>query len=312
MTKRLKGFWKRPIGRTYGYNLDVGQHYYSHHTDYLDSERGSRGEAPGALTYGERLARRWLTGRRYEANEVRDRYVRASSATRDIGTSSSYAGYTGSAGYGFRGARAQSCTPFAGDDMNNVSAFTNIDARKMTAAESVRSAAVATAAVASQQQRMSRQEACSTSKCESTKVEQEAQKMAQTSVKFQKQVRAAQSEVRKVREEKLVQASCQKSGISVKDDMIKRVADARMHPWEAGRAFEEAESASAQTRMRISELERELEEITKKAIMTSTHASKTASALAKAAMAEDASACAESYKKSKKVMIESSQKMSKA
>ena len=34
-------------------------------------------------------------------------------------------------------------------------------------------------------------------------------------------------------------------------------------------------------RMRISELERELEEITKKAIMTSTHASKTASALAK-------------------------------
>ena len=34
-------------------------------------------------------------------------------------------------------------------------------------------------------------------------------------------------------------------------------------------------------RMRISELERELEDITKKAIMTSTHASKTASALAK-------------------------------
>ena len=93
--------------------------------------------------------------------------------------------------------------------------------------------------------------------------------------------------------------------------MIKRVADARMGlNWDAA-AVKEAESASAQTRkestrfnlnvlfqchfsvpygicrmcsisrMRISELERELEEITKKAIMTSTHASKTASALAK-------------------------------
>ena len=45
------GFWKRPVSRTYGYNLDVGQHYYSHHTDYLDSERGSRGEAPGKLWF---------------------------------------------------------------------------------------------------------------------------------------------------------------------------------------------------------------------------------------------------------------------
>lgn len=129
-----------------------------------------------------------------------------------------------------------------------------------------------------------------------------------------KQVRKAQSEVRNAREEKLVQSACQvrMGGVSVKDDMIKRVADARMHPWDAGKAVQEAESASAKTRMRISELERELEEITKKAIMTSTHASQTAKTLAKAAMAEDASAAAESYKKSKKVMIESSQKMARA
>ena len=30
--------------------------------------------------------------------------------------------------------------------------------------------------------------------------------------------------------------------------MIKRVADARMHPWDAGKAVQEAESASAKTR----------------------------------------------------------------
>jgi len=325
MSKRMKGFWKRPVSRTYGYNLDVGQHYYAHHTDYLDSDRGSRGEAPGALTYAERLNRQWLYGRRYDANEVRDRYVRASSATRELSGAESSAVY-GSAGYGFRGARAQSCTPFSGGDINNVSAFKNIDARRITAAESVRSsgAAVATSAASSSQQQQSmsmqqqsRQEAQarSSSRMESTtKVQQESQKA--TSVKFQaqKQVRQAQSQVRNAREEKQVQSSCQVriGGVSVKDDMIKRVADARMHPWDAGKAVQEAESASAQTRMRISELERELDEITKKAIMTSTHASKTAKALSKAAMAEDASAAASSYKKSKKVMIESSQKMAKA
>jgi len=323
----MKGFWKRPVSRTYGYNLDVGQHYYAHHTDYLDSDRGSRGEAPGALTYAERLNRQWLYGRRYDANETRDRYVRASSATREISGAESSAVY-GSAGYGFRGARAQSCTPFSSEDINNVSAFKNIDARRITAAESVRSsgAAVATAASASasssqQQQSMSMQQARqqaqarSSSRMESTtKVQQESQKA--TSVKFQAQtqVRQAQSQVRNAREEKQVQSSCQVriGGVSVKDDMIKRVADARMHPWDAGKAVQEAESASAQTRMRISELERELDEITKKAIMTSTHASKTAKALSKAAMSEDASAVASSYKKTRKVMTESSQKMSKA
>ena len=36
--------------------------------------------------------------------------------------------------------------------------------------------------------------------------------------------------------------------------MIKRVADARMHPWEAGKAVQEAESASAQTRRESSSL----------------------------------------------------------
>ena len=58
------GFWKRPTCRTYAYNLDLGEHYYYPMKYYLDAERGSRGETPGALTYSERLAKRWLTGRR--------------------------------------------------------------------------------------------------------------------------------------------------------------------------------------------------------------------------------------------------------
>jgi len=69
----MRGFWKRPVSRTYGYNLEVGEHYYSPMTTYLDAERGSRGETPGALTYNERLAKKWIYGRRYEATELRDR-----------------------------------------------------------------------------------------------------------------------------------------------------------------------------------------------------------------------------------------------
>ncbi len=69
----MRGFWKRPVSRTYGYNLEVGEHYYSPMTTYLEAERGSRGETPGALTYNERLAKKWIYGRRYEATDLRDR-----------------------------------------------------------------------------------------------------------------------------------------------------------------------------------------------------------------------------------------------
>ena len=44
-------------------------------TNYLEAERGTRGETPGALTFDERLSRSWLNGRRYEATEARERFV---------------------------------------------------------------------------------------------------------------------------------------------------------------------------------------------------------------------------------------------
>ena len=57
------------------YNLDVGEHYYHPMTNYLEAERGTRGETPGALTFDERLSKNWLHGRRYEATEARERFV---------------------------------------------------------------------------------------------------------------------------------------------------------------------------------------------------------------------------------------------
>ena len=77
------GFWRKPVTRMYSYNLDLGEHYYSPMTSYLDTERGTRGETPGALTFSERLARKWVNGRRYEATELRDRYARSSSMARE-------------------------------------------------------------------------------------------------------------------------------------------------------------------------------------------------------------------------------------
>ena len=78
------GFWRKPVTRMYSYNLDLGEHYYSPMTSYLDTERGTRGETPGALTFSERLAKtRGIRGRRYEATELRDRYARSSSMARE-------------------------------------------------------------------------------------------------------------------------------------------------------------------------------------------------------------------------------------
>jgi len=80
------GYWRRPVSRTYMYNLDVGEHYYHPMTNYLEAERGTRGETPGALTFDERLSKNWLHGRRYEATEARERYARSSSLARESNT----------------------------------------------------------------------------------------------------------------------------------------------------------------------------------------------------------------------------------
>jgi hypothetical protein len=346
-----RGFWRRPESRIYKYNLDVGEHYYSPMTSYLEQERGSRGEAPGALTYSERLARKWLHGRRYEGSDVEQRFARASSAVRE---SSSSAGYS-------RGARASSCTPFAGSDPNNVSAFGELDSRKLfasstsqaqsqiAAATSARRAGSASREVMQQQQqqermsrqqqhllqkqmqmrqeeeersgleqhaRMSRQQQHSMmqKQMQMSQEQQEEQRMASSkkSVSFKQQVVQQQNESRNARQEHVIQSSCQRSSGCMSDDICKRVADVRMQPWSAGAELDAAQSASAKARCRIADLERELDVVTKKAIMTSSHAMMTASALAKAAMIEDEAAMKSSYKKSKKVMVTSSSKIARA
>ena len=65
--------WVRPSFRTYSYNLDVGEHYYSPIKDYVSTPLTSRVSYPGPLTYGERLHYKWLSGRKEQSDLVQTR-----------------------------------------------------------------------------------------------------------------------------------------------------------------------------------------------------------------------------------------------
>ena len=58
----------------------------------------------------------------------------------------------------------------------------------------------------------------------------------------------------------------------MKDCIEKKIADIRMQPYVGAQEVRDAEAASLRARARILDLERELDEITKRAIMTSTKA----------------------------------------
>ena len=96
----------------------------------------------------------------------------------------------------------------------------------------------------------------------------------------------------------------------VEDNISKKIADIRMHPYVETQEIREAEAATLRARARIIDLERELEDITKKAIMTSTKAVKSAKQMAyEASMEAEEEAKAASTKKSRKVIVESSSKI---
>lgn len=151
------GYWKRPVGRTYTYNLDVGEHYYSPMTAYLEAERGTRGETPGAMTFSERLQWKWLNGRRYEATDLRERYTRASSMARDNQTASN--SYLASE-MASRGARAVSEMKIAS---NRQQSATSAASRQQLIASSMSSASSRRATTQQEQQQTScqQQRSCS-------------------------------------------------------------------------------------------------------------------------------------------------------
>ena len=94
--------------------------------------------------------------------------------------------------------------------------------------------------------------------------------------------------------------------LQVNDCIEKKIADIRMQPYVGNQEIRDAEAASLRARARILDLERELDDITKRAIMTSTKAVKSAKQMAYEASMEAAEeAKASSTKKSRKVIVES-------
>jgi len=92
----MPGYWRRPIGRMYGYNLDLGENYYNHVMDHVNSSdnRRMRGETPSALTYSERISRRYCGSDReramrakteaFERESLREAIRATSEVRRDI------------------------------------------------------------------------------------------------------------------------------------------------------------------------------------------------------------------------------------
>jgi hypothetical protein len=273
------GFWRRPVSRTYGYNLEVGEHYYAPMTSYLEAERGSRGETPGALTYSERLARKWIYGRRYDSEELRERYSRATSVARGEGVA----------------AAASKSVSFLESEMaarsaRAVSELRASSSSQLKASSSATTSASASASATSQSLTSQRQSLLATS-----------QKSTQVSSSVAKSSSVQQSQS--------VSSSRFSSKQKIEDDVCKKIADIRMSPWSEGQELSEAQAASARARQRILELERELEEITRKAMTSQTKALKTAKQMAMEASLEDEAAMAASTKRSKKVIMESSSKI---
>jgi len=285
------------------YNMDVGEHYYAPMTNYLEAERGTRGETPGALTFDERLSRSWLHGRRYEATEARERYARCSSAARDTETG----GFMPSA---LRQARATSVDATASYAQAS---------RAQSSATASRQQQVASSMSASRQQASSQQTSMKSSKVEETSVQQKQSSASATSVmeaiKLRQEARLTAS--KKVEASSKASAASASSGITIashrsywkaEDDVSKKIADIHITPFNKGQEMNDANAASARARARILELEKELEIITRKAMTTQVQALKTAKQMAAEAYADESNMTS-SVKKSKKVMIESSAKV---
>jgi len=244
-------------------------------TSYLEAERGSRGETPGALTYSERLARQWIYGRRYDAEELRDRYSRATSVARGEGVA----------------AAASKSVSFLESEMAARSARA-VSELRATSSSLQKSSTTATATSASTSLLNQRQQLLSSSQ-KSTQVS--------SSVAKSSSVQQSQSQA--------ISSSRYESKQKIQDDVCKKIADIRMSPWSEGQELSEAQAASARARSRIMELERELEEITRKAMTSQTKALKTAKQMAMEASLEDEATMAASTKKSKKIIMESSSKI---
>jgi len=305
----MPGFWKRPVARMYSYNLDVGEHYYSPMTSYLDVERQTRGETPGALTFSERLAKKWINGRRYDSTDTR--YARSSSMAREA-SSSAAAASAESARLNRAASEMRTSSTFGSQaDASAASAFTDRSQLRQAAAMSSSQTNLHSAYTSVQAQREESTQEVTRASSSSATAKMVARMQQEQRQKFlnisQRSSTSRQARTSRQEETTTVQKA---ANIQVDDAISKKIADIRMHPYVETQEVRDAEAATLRARARIMDLERELEDITKRAIMTSTKAVKSAKQMAyEASTAAEEEAKAASTKKSRKVIIESSSKI---
>jgi len=309
--KKMPGFWKRPVARMYSYNLDVGEHYYSPMTSYLDVERQTRGETPGALTFSERLAKKWINGRRYDSTDTR--YARSSSMAREASSTAAAtaAASAESARLNRAASEMRTSSTFGSQaDASAASAFTDRSQLRQAAMSSSQTNLHSAYTSVQAQREESTQEltrassSSATAKMVARMQQEQRQKFLNIS-----QRSSTSRQARASRQEETTTV-LKAANIQVDDAISKKIADIRMQPYVETQEVRDAEAATLRARARIMDLERELEDITKRAIMTSTKAVKSAKQMAyEASTAAEEEAKAASTKKSRKVIIESSSKI---
>jgi len=301
----------------------------------LFSDHVADWEELGAMTFAERLQHTGrISGRRYEGS------ARSTSVARESAQAAASSSAEHTSAFARRGVRAASEMPATA--VSSAQAGRESAERQMSSAVQLRSAHAQqsaqraesasrsqTASALRQESMQSTQIAASAkqasmshSREETTETVQRASASSATA-KMVQRMRAEQNQQRMEvmqrassqqrtsrREEKQSAAAIKAGEIKVKDCIEKKIADIRMQPYVGAQEVREAEAASLRARARILDLERELDEITKRAIMTSTKAVQSAKQMAyQASMEAQEEAKAASTKKSRKVIVESSSSM---
>jgi hypothetical protein len=241
------------------------------------------------LTYSERLARKWLTGRRYESTYERGgRAASVAPASEGVAQVAATAASSQASAFASRASRAAS-------EMRQTATAAKQASSSVQQSSSTTTTTKTTEESKSEAKKSSLKQQAVSASTATTSATAFARKSAATAVEKKSQAVTFSAE----------RAAQRK----VTDDILYKVADIHISPWETGKELEEASLASMRAKLRIAELERELEAITQRVMTSQVAALNTASKYAAQAMREDAAAVSSSMKKSKKVMIESKAKI---
>jgi len=282
----------------------------------------SRGAYPGALTFGERLHYKWLSGRKYQTDQVQTRSTQASSLARASSIS----------------ARATSVPPatssFGGSTGFYARELAKSRASSVERASSVVAESSARASRASSvppkagfdgksgyygQQLGALKEAQETSTAISSTIQSSSASKFESSYSAQEQSikEGRQSVSRAVRRAELHASSSGRDPRHVgvprdtSDDICKKVADLCITPFE-GRELQSHTEANMRGRLRVQKMEKELSALTTSAMKYRSFYSKSASQMAKEAIEASESEAAASKKVRKTTIIESSRQVAAA